>query len=194
MVLTGNADVTFTDTGSPFTGKYDVQNGSSLHVTDTTLPASASLNDNGLVDLATAGAFTLQNILTGAGVLKVDTAGEAFNFSSAAGNAFSGTVDLNNATMDLSGVNTSALTNAILKANTGSRITVADGEQTIGGLAYAGGETVFNATAPHGKMADSHVTAGTRTGSAGSRPDRPGRAAPGSRQLYQQYRGGQHAV
>ncbi|HFQ8225505.1 TPA: autotransporter outer membrane beta-barrel domain-containing protein [Citrobacter freundii] len=161
VVLTGNADVTFTDTGSPFTGKYDVQSGSSLHVTDTTLPASASLNDNGLVDLATAGAFTLQNILTGAGVLKVDTAGEAFNFSSAAGNAFSGTVDLNNATMDLSGVNTSALTNAILKANTGSRITVADGEQTIGGLAYAGGETVFNATAPHGKMADSHVTAGT---------------------------------
>ncbi|WP_448885029.1 autotransporter outer membrane beta-barrel domain-containing protein [Citrobacter telavivensis] len=161
VVLTGNADVTFTDTGSPFTGKYDVQNGSSLHVTDTTLPASASLNDNGLVDLATAGAFTLQNILTGAGVLKVDTAGEAFNFSSAAGNAFSGTVDLNNATMDLSGVNTSALTNAILKANTGSKITVADGEQTIGGLAYAGGETVFNATAPHGKMADSHVTAGT---------------------------------
>ncbi|HHG9496587.1 TPA: autotransporter outer membrane beta-barrel domain-containing protein [Citrobacter farmeri] len=161
VVLTGNADVTFTDTGSPFTGKYDVQSGSSLHVTDTTLPASASLNDNGLVDLATAGAFTLQNILTGTGVLKVDTAGEAFNFSSAAGDAFSGTVDLNNATMDLSGVNTSALTNAILKANTGSRITVADGEQTIGGLAYAGGETVFNATAPHGKMADSHVTAGT---------------------------------
>ena len=161
VALTDSADVTITDTGSPFTGTYDVQTGSTLHVTDATLPASASLNDNGLIDLATAGAFTLRNVLTGAGVLQVDTADEAFNFSSTAGNAFSGTVDLSNATLDLSGVNTSALTSAILKANVGSITTVADGEQTIGGLTFAGGEMVFNATAPDGKVADSHVTVGT---------------------------------
>ncbi|EPJ7186186.1 TPA: autotransporter outer membrane beta-barrel domain-containing protein [Citrobacter amalonaticus] len=161
VALTGSADVTITDTGSPFTGTYDVRTGSTLHITDATLPAAASLNDNGLIDLATAGAFTLQNVLTGAGVLQVDTADGAFNFSSTAGNAFSGTVDLSNATLDLSGVNTSALTNAILKANVGSITTVADGEQTIGGLTFAGGEMVFNATAPDGKVADSHVTVGT---------------------------------
>ncbi|MFS9380609.1 autotransporter outer membrane beta-barrel domain-containing protein [Citrobacter sp. ANG330] len=161
VALTSNADVTVTDTGSSFTGTYDVQTGSTLHVTDATLPAAATLKDNGLIDLASAGAFTLQNVLTGAGVLKVDTADGAFNFSSTAGNAFTGTVDLNNATLELSGVNTSALTSAILKANVGSITTVADGEQTIGGLAFAGGEMVFNATAPDGKMADSHITAGT---------------------------------
>ncbi|KNC93443.1 hypothetical protein GM31_19095 [Trabulsiella odontotermitis] len=161
VALTSNAEVTVTDTSSPFTGTYDVQTGSTLHVTDATLPAAATLKDNGLIDLATAGAFTLQNVLAGAGVLKVDTAGEAFNFSSTAGNAFTGTVDLNNATLDLSGVNTSALTSAILKANVGSITTVADGEQTIGGLAFAGGEMVFNAMAPDGKMADSHVTVDT---------------------------------
>jgi autotransporter family porin len=160
VALTRNADVTVTDTSSPFTGTYDVQTGSTLHVTDTTLPEAATLNDNGLVDLVTAGAFTLQNVLTGAGVLKVDTADGAFDFASAAGNAFTGTVDLSNATLALGGVNTTALTNAMLKADTGSIITVADGEQTIGGLAFAGGEMVFNATAPDGKVADSHVTVG----------------------------------
>ncbi|WHP30213.1 autotransporter outer membrane beta-barrel domain-containing protein [Trabulsiella odontotermitis] len=161
VMLTGNADVTATETGSQFTGTYDVQSGSTLHVTDATLPSAAALNDNGLTDLTTAGAYTLQNVLTGTGILKADTAGEAFDFASAAGSAFAGTVDLSNATLALGGVNTSALTNATLNANTGSITTVADGEQVIGGLTFAGGEMVFNATLPDEKVAASHVTTTT---------------------------------
>lgn len=177
---------------------------------------------HGTVTVGSGGQWTIDNsTLSPLMVGDAGTADEAFNFSSTAGNAFSGTVDLSNATLDLSGVNTSALTSAILKANVGSITTVADGEQTIGGLTFAGGEMVFNATAPDGKVADSHVTVGTldatgnstvqiiipetyvpdhetdtraslmsdqqmewrstRAGTAGSRSDRPGRAAPGSR-------------
>ncbi|KFB98058.1 putative autotransporter protein [Trabulsiella guamensis ATCC 49490] len=161
VMLTGNADVTATETGSQFTGTYDVQSGSTLHVTDATLASAAALNDNGLTDLTTAGAYTLQNELTGTGILKADTAGEAFDFASTAGSAFAGTVDLSNATLALGGVNTDALTNAILNANTGSITTVADGEQVIGGLTFAGGEMVFNATLPDEKVAASHMTTTT---------------------------------
>lgn len=101
---------------------------------------------------------TLTNALTGTGTVAVENAGQAFNFATTTGSAFAGTVDLSNATLALGGVNTTALTNATLKADTGSVTTVADGEQVIGGLAFASGKVAFNATAPAEKVATSHMT------------------------------------
>ncbi|WP_054181315.1 autotransporter outer membrane beta-barrel domain-containing protein [Trabulsiella odontotermitis] len=102
----------------------------------------------------------LANKLSGTGTVDVDNGGASFDFASTTGSSFIGTVDLSNATLALGGVNTTAMTNATLKANTGSSITVADGEQAIGGLTFAGGEMAFNGTAPDQKVATSHVTAG----------------------------------
>ncbi|EER1716051.1 autotransporter outer membrane beta-barrel domain-containing protein [Escherichia coli] len=104
---------------------------------------------------------TLANKLTGTGTVAVDNGGAEFGFASTTGSSFTGTVDLSNATLALGGVNTTTLTNAMLKADTGSITSVADGEQAIGGLAFAGGEVAFNATAPAQKVATSHVTVNT---------------------------------
>lgn len=103
----------------------------------------------------------LANALTGNGTVAVDNSGASFDFATTTGSDFAGIVDLSNATLTLGDVNTSALTHATLKANAGSVTTVADGEQAIGGLTFAGGEMVFNGTAPDQKVATSHVTTGT---------------------------------
>ncbi|KFC07069.1 putative transporter, partial [Trabulsiella guamensis ATCC 49490] len=160
IALTGSSDVTATEKNSQFAGTYDVQSGNTLHVTDETLPSAAVLNDNGLIDLTTSGSYALKNELLGAGVLKVDASGGDFDFSSSTGNAFTGTLDLNNANLLLGGVNTTTLTNATLKADSGSTTTVADGEQAIGGLTFAGGSLVFNGIAPDEKIASGYVKAG----------------------------------
>ncbi|EDQ7941400.1 autotransporter outer membrane beta-barrel domain-containing protein [Salmonella enterica] len=111
------------------------------------------------VNSATDRTFT--NKLTGTGTVDVDNGGTVFGFATTTGSAFAGTVDMNNATFALGGVNTSALTSATLKANSGSITTVADGEQVIGGLTFASGEVEFNGTAPDQKVATSHVTVNT---------------------------------
>ncbi|WP_211252859.1 autotransporter outer membrane beta-barrel domain-containing protein [Trabulsiella guamensis] len=103
----------------------------------------------------------LANKLTGTGTVEVDNSGAAFDFAATTGSAFAGTVDLSNATLALGGLNTTAMTNATLKADTGSITTVADGEQAIGGLTFAGGEMEFNGTAPDERVATSHVTVNT---------------------------------
>lgn len=107
------------------------------------------------------GSRVLANALTGNGTVAVDNSGASFDFATTTGSDFAGIVDLSNATLTLGDVNTSALTHATLKANAGSVTTVADGEQAIGGLTFAGGEMVFNGTAPDQKVATSHVTTDT---------------------------------
>ncbi len=102
----------------------------------------------------------LANALTGNGTVAVDNSEHRLTFATTTGSDFAGIVDLSNATLTLGDVNTSALTHATLKANAGSVTTVADGEQAIG-LTFAGGEMVFNGTAPDQKVATSHVTTGT---------------------------------
>ncbi|WP_312284314.1 autotransporter-associated beta strand repeat-containing protein [Yokenella regensburgei] len=106
--------------------------------------------------------YTLNNTLTGSGLVVVKAAGNNVNFASAAiGSGFSGTVDLQNALFSLGGVNTGALRAATLRSGSGSVTTVADGTQSIGGLAFDGGKVIFNATVPAQVDATSLVQANT---------------------------------
>ncbi|WP_037407890.1 hypothetical protein, partial [Chania multitudinisentens] len=66
----------------------------------------------------------LNNALTGAGQVNVDTANNAFNFGAGVGSAFTGNVTLNNASFLLAGTNASALVGAGLTLNSGSDTTV----------------------------------------------------------------------
>ncbi|KVN32784.1 hypothetical protein WJ64_11365 [Burkholderia ubonensis] len=106
------------------------------------------------------GAFTLGNALSGSGLVTTRTNGQAFDFGAGTGAAFTGTLAVGNSQFDLSGVNTVALTNATLRADTGSVITVGDGSQSIGGLTFNGGTMVFNATLPDQTVATSTITTG----------------------------------
>ena len=112
--------------------------------------------------VATAGAFALNNRLTGTGSVQVDTQGEAFDFTGNTGDAFAGNVALGNTRFDLSGQNTTALTAATLSLGAGSTTVVGTGSQAIGGLAFAGGTAVFDVTVPADReAATTVVTSGT---------------------------------
>ncbi|WP_025138568.1 autotransporter outer membrane beta-barrel domain-containing protein [Achromobacter sp. DH1f] len=97
----------------------------------------------------TASAFTLGNVLTGTGVVQVDTGGShAFDFASSAGTAFTGTLAMDRGTFALAGVNTAALSHATLKMGANSVTSVGNGTQSISGLTFDGGTLIFNATLP----------------------------------------------
>ncbi len=109
-----------------------------------------------------AGAYTFSNELTGSGMVRVNTgAGNAFDFATSTGSAFTGIVAMGPGTFALGGVNATALTNATLRIDTGSVTTVAAGTQTIGGLTFNGGRLVFNESLPAQIASGSLLSVGT---------------------------------
>ncbi|WP_233491453.1 autotransporter outer membrane beta-barrel domain-containing protein [Wohlfahrtiimonas sp. G9077] len=129
-------------------GSINLTNASSL-----TLVETGQLNDAAKVNIAAKGDritvnskddFSLNNHLTGTGLLDVKADGNSFNFGNAVGKEFAGTVNLENSIFDLKGNNTSALTNATLVVGNGNITTVDTADQTIGNLTLQGGQTVFN--------------------------------------------------
>ncbi|MDH1660366.1 autotransporter outer membrane beta-barrel domain-containing protein [Stenotrophomonas sp. GD03777] len=119
-----------------------------------------SLADTSVLAVRMPGAFQLNSTLfsnSGEGRIEVDTGGQAFSFTANTGSGFKGVAALGNTRFDLSGVNTSALTNATLEVANGSRTVVGDGVQAIGGLRFSGGEMVFNAKVPAQATATSIV-------------------------------------
>ncbi|CNI67699.1 autotransporter protein [Yersinia frederiksenii] len=75
-------------------------------------------------------------------------ASTAFDFGTAVGGAFSGIVNLTNATFALTADNTAALANATLKLSTNNVTTVGTTDRTIHGLDLSGGTLVFEGAAP----------------------------------------------
>ncbi|OVZ91638.1 autotransporter outer membrane beta-barrel domain-containing protein [Yersinia kristensenii] len=125
-----------------------------LQVTDSsnaTLTSSNGLGSDVTVDIADA-TLNLADIalfnqsLTGNGTLNVakNDASTAFNFGTAVGGVFSGIVNLTNTTFSIDGLNTTALTNAMLTLSSGSLASVADGVQSIGRVVTNGGTLLFN--------------------------------------------------
>ncbi len=106
--------------------------------------------------------YTLNHAMTGTGVISAQMASitDAFNFGANAGNAFAGMVQMGQGALALSGANTTALTAATLRVDTGSTTTVGAGNQAIGGLTFNGGTMVFDATIPAQTVATGYITAG----------------------------------
>lgn len=108
-----------------------------------------------------AGSTAFNSFLRGAGTVAADAAGGAFDFtannSAAAGRDFTGTLALTDATFALGGLNAQALAAARLLAGAGSIVSVADGVQRTGGLAFDGGTLAFNTGTPGESAAKSSV-------------------------------------
>lgn len=164
--LTKTGEGTLTLSGvNTYSGGTDVQAGA-LQVASSATSSqanlgtgSANINTDTTLIADTTGAFAFNNALTGEGTLAASNNNSTFNFTSAAGSAFEGTVALANNTFALSDINTSALTHATLQLDSGNITTVGDGNQHIGGLTFNGGKAIFNATVPADKVAVSTITA-----------------------------------
>lgn len=112
---------------------------------------------------STPAAFVLNNDLSGAGLVTVNTgAGNAFDFgeagAAATATAFTGTVALGNSTFRLEGDNATALTSATLRADSGSVTTVGTGVQNVGNVTFNGGTMIFDADAPDATVAANRIS------------------------------------
>ncbi|WP_283150290.1 autotransporter outer membrane beta-barrel domain-containing protein [Silvimonas soli] len=161
VVVSGH-DISITGDNSAFAGQWQIGNAASMQVSvDQQNLGTAAIALDGTLNVAPAsGGFTVDNTLTGQGtvIANMGAADQAFNFGANTGSAFTGTLDMGRGTLALQGDNTSALTHATLLVDNGSVVTVGDGEQAIGGLAFNGGTTVFNATVPDATIAQSTIS------------------------------------
>lgn len=143
-------------------------NSSTLTLDNASLPLGDAKDDNASTGYNIDGTSTLavrnsspisfNSHVSGTGTISTDTSGSVFNFTSNnAGDNFSGTLALGNSAFDLNGLNTQALTQATLRAGTGSVTTVGEGEQRIGGLTFAGGTVDFGNVAPGNTLSDSTI-------------------------------------
>ncbi|PVZ83845.1 hypothetical protein C9426_24930, partial [Serratia sp. S1B] len=151
-----NIDLTNNSNASGFSGLLNINTNASLTIDGATgLNSSTVLNVNGatsILNITNAGAFTLNNILTGSGQVNVNTAGNAFNFDTGVGNSFTGNVTLNNTTFSLADTNASTLAGAGLTLSTDSVTTVGvpgtPGTETVRDLVMDGGTLKFTGGAP----------------------------------------------
>lgn len=108
-----------------------------------------SIDSTSMLAVRSSSAIVFNSHLSGVGTISTDTAGNAFNFTSNnASDNFGGTLALGHSTLDLSGQNSQALSQATLKAGTDSVTTVGNGTQHIGGLVFSGGIVDFGNVAP----------------------------------------------
>ncbi|MEN3930752.1 autotransporter outer membrane beta-barrel domain-containing protein [Microvirga sp. W0021] len=134
-----------------------------IKMTDTAGGVGAiSIDATSTLAIQSPSGYELNHALSGTGVIsaQMNAGTDAFNFGSGAGSAFAGTLQMGQGTFALSGLNTTALTNATLQVDVNSVTTVGTGNQVIGGLTFNGGTMIFDATAPAQIIATSYITAG----------------------------------
>ncbi|WP_255351734.1 MULTISPECIES: ESPR-type extended signal peptide-containing protein, partial [unclassified Serratia (in: enterobacteria)] len=128
---------------STFTGSWQIDTGGTLNADAfNQFGSTPAIVLNGTLNFNNSGTFN--NALTGTGLLNINDTNGVFDFGAGAGNAFAGTVDLNNATFNLSGLNSSALNNATLRGSAGSVITLDPGVHNVGDLVFNGGTLQFS--------------------------------------------------
>lgn len=95
--------------------------------------------------------WQFSNVLSGTGILDVDTGGNQFSFGSFAGTQFQGTVKLQNSSLTLMGQNVDStgtvMTKVNLIAGEGSRVNLRGG-QNLNGLSFDGGTVNFGEVTP----------------------------------------------
>lgn len=160
-ILSGNGttfvvgqNINLNGNNGAFTGLWNIS-GSASVTSDNNL-GTAPVFLNGVssqlaLNPAVAAPYTFNRNLTGTGTLiaTMNAANNAFAFGASTGNAFAGTVTLGRGTFDLSGLNTTTLTNATLNLTQGNATTVGGDAldpqiQTIGNFSLNGGKLIFD--------------------------------------------------
>jgi len=167
LVKTATGALTLDNAANTYTGGLTVQQGAlTLLNSGTATQGAIAIAGNANLLIGSASAYTISNTLTGSGLLSIALTAPtgAVNFTTAAGNAFTGTVALGASTFTLAADNTTALTRATLQLNTGNTTTIATGTQTIGALTLNGGLLSFSTTIPADRAAAGIINATAGSG------------------------------
>lgn len=147
--LISAAGTTIAADNSAFSGNWQITQAGEASISGSPNLGSGGVQVDGLLQLNNSSDVTFSNALSGSGEMDVDlAAGKAFTLGSGVGALFSGTLQLGNSLFDLSGINTSSLTNATLKLDAGNETTVGAGTQAIGNLNLNGGTLIFTGSVP----------------------------------------------
>ena len=142
-IINSGANVALSQS-SNFAGDWQVKQSGTLTASNSNQLGTAAIALDGTFNLN--GVAATNNALTGTGALNIaNTVNSAFDFGSNTGTAFAGTVNMQNATFNLSGTNSGALNHATLIASTDTSVVVGVGNQTIGNVTLNGGTTEFAA-------------------------------------------------
>ncbi|MGK4445107.1 autotransporter outer membrane beta-barrel domain-containing protein [Yersinia enterocolitica] len=142
-IINSGANVALSQS-SNFAGDWQVKQSGTLTASNSNQLGTAAIALDGTFNLN--GVAATNNALTGTGALNIaNTVNSAFDFGSNTGTAFAGTVNMQNATFNLSGTNSGALNHATLIASTDTSVAVGVGNQTIGNVTLNGGTTEFAA-------------------------------------------------
>lgn len=158
--------LTLTNAANTYTGGINITGGV-LELQNSGVTTQGALNiETGASLLITNGAsYTVQNALTGAGMLSIslDAPASAVNFTSGAGSAYAGTVKLGQSTFDLSGQNAAAFAGAALDLAAGNVTTVGIGTQNVRNFSLSGGKLIFSVTIPPDTVAAGIISTNTLT-------------------------------
>jgi autotransporter family porin len=142
-IINSGANVALSQS-SNFAGDWQVKQSGTLTASNSNQLGTAAIALDGTFNLN--GVAATNNALIGTGALNIaNTVNSAFDFGSNTGTAFAGTVNMQNATFNLSGTNSGALNHATLIASTDTSVVVGVGNQTIGNVTLNGGTTEFAA-------------------------------------------------
>ena len=151
-------NVSLSGKNTAFHGTLNVENNAKVAIGEQQNLGDATIANDGTLSITSPENWTFSNTMTGLGVLDVNTGNNAFGFQSATNTAgFRGTLILSDTSFDLNGDNTAALTSALLRAGSGSMVTVGTGTQNIDGLGFNGGTVDFGKVAPGKKQSNNMV-------------------------------------
>ncbi|EFN8667282.1 autotransporter outer membrane beta-barrel domain-containing protein, partial [Escherichia coli] len=149
---------TLSGNNSGYTGALNISSPARISVTEQNNLGNATIANDGTLSITSQGNWTFSNTMTGLGFLDVNTGNNTFSFQNATNTAgFRGTLMLSDTSFDLSGDNTAALTLSLLRAGSGSMVTVGAGTQNIDGLGFNGGTVDFGIIAPGKKQSNNMV-------------------------------------
>lgn len=172
-----NGTTKLSGNNSSFSGKINISSPAQIDVSTQNNLGNATIVNDGLLSINSQSDWTFSNTMTGLGILDVNTGNNTFSFQNATDTTgFRGTLMLSDTSFDLSGDNTAALASALLRASSGSKVTVGTGTQNIDGLGFNGGTVDFGEVTPGNTQSGSmvHVSTLDLTGSGTVQVDTSG--------------------
>ncbi|ENA5520841.1 autotransporter outer membrane beta-barrel domain-containing protein [Escherichia albertii] len=160
-----------------YNGALNISSPARINVSTQNNLGNATIANDGLLSINSQSDWTFSNTMTGLGILDVNTGNNTFSFQNATDTTgFRGTLMLSDTSFDLSGDNTAALASALLRASSGSKVTVGTGTQNIDGLGFNGGTVDFGEVTPGNTQSGSmvHVSTLDLTGSGTVQVDTSG--------------------